>query len=869
MTLLNPFQKSSRLAVRMVIYVVLASSIITIFTSGFQLYEEYRSEVSSIEMRFNEIRDSTLNIIASRVWVANTDELDKTLQGILRLPDIVYIRAYDDGIIVSEFGQETKSNTLEKKFPLIYEFRGVPRQIGRVEITASLENVYRNLFDRAFNIVISNAVKTFIISGFLLFLFYNLVARHLQKVANYAEGITIDTLDKRLVLDRDENNSKHQDEFDVLIDALHLMQFNLKNSISSLSKSEQNLSQTLNCIGDAVIATNTKGCVTRMNPVAESLTGQSYDEVRGKPLTDVFPIYNATTGKAANNPVEVVLETGKTVGLANHTVLISKDGTEYQISDSAAPITDENNEISGVILVFRNVTEEYVLQKAIQENEERLQALLSNSSSAIYVKDLDSKFILVNRKFEQIFKLKNEEVIGKTAHDIFPAEVADEMVTNDQDVLGSKLALHSDEKIPQEDGMHTYSSDKFCLFNPEGEPYAVGSISTDITEKLKQNELLRRSQKMDALGKLTGGVAHDFNNMLNVIIGYAEILRRNLDEDSSNAHFVSEIKSAGERGAALTRKLLSFSGQVRSEEALVNINSILEDDINMLSKTMTARIHISMKLDDELWLTMVDKGELEDVILNLSINAMHAMPRNGTVTYFTFNQHLDAFAAEEIGLLEPGDYVRLSIIDTGIGMPKETLNQIFDPFFTTKGDEGTGLGLSQVYGFMERCNGAITVDSVVGKGTEFSLYFPRVIEGSTGDETLHYDSDDSSKLHGTETVLLVDDEAALLVLAKNFLKKAGYKVFCAEGADSALWILSRNKIDIMVSDVIMPGMNGFELAKKVETLYPEIKIQLVSGYAGTHDTADKDNRYLKALLDKPYSSEVLLTRIRETLDRTS
>lgn len=869
MAVFNPFQKSSRLAVRMVIYVVLASTIITIFTSGFQLYEEYRSEVSSIEMRFNEIRDSNLNIIASRVWVANKDELDKTLQGIIRLPDIAHITVYEDNINISEYGQDPKSNTLKRKFPLIYEFRGAPRQIGRVEITASLENVYRNLFDRAFNIIISNAVKTFIISGFILLLFYNLVARHLQKVANYAEGITIDTLDERLVLERDENDSKHQDEFDVLIDALHLMQFNLKNSISSLSKSEQNLSQTLNSIGDAVIATDTKGCVTRMNPVAEKLTGITFNEAQGRPLNDIFLIYNSKTRLSINNPVAMVLKTGKVAGSASRTLLISKEGSEYQISNNAAPIKNEKNEITGVILVFRNVTEEYLLHEVIKENEEQLQALMNNSSSIIYVKELEGKYILVNRKFEQIFKLKNEDIIGKTAHDIFPVEVADEMVANDQDVLGSQLALHSDEKIPQEDGMHTYSSDKFCLFNSEGKPYAVGSISTDITEKLKQNELLRRSQKMDALGKLTGGVAHDFNNMLNVIIGYAEILRRNLDEGSSNAHFVSEIKSAGERGAALTRKLLSFSGQVRSEVALVNINSILKGDINMLSKTMTARIHISMKLDDELWLTVVDKSELEDVILNLSINAMHAMPRNGTLTYLTHNQCLDAIAAEEIGLLDAGDYVRLSIIDTGTGIPKETISQIFDPFFTTKGDEGTGLGLSQVYGFMERCNGAITVDSVVGKGTEFSLYFPRMHEGSTSNETSNDDSDVSSKLQGTETVLLVDDEAALLALAKNFLKEAGYKVFCAEGADSALWILSRNKIDIIVSDVIMPGMNGFELAKKVESLYPEIKIQLVSGYAGTHDTIDKDNRYLKTLLDKPYSSDALFTRIRDKLDSTS
>ena len=869
MTALNPFKNSSRLAVRMVVYVVLASTFITIFTSSYQLYEEYRSEVSSIEMRFSEIRDSNLDIIASRVWVANTDELEKTLQSMLRLSDIEHITVYEDNIIVSEVGQEPKTNTIEKEFPLLYQFRGVSREIGRVKITASLENVYQHLIARAFNIIISNAVKTFLISGFILFLFYNLVARHLQKVARYAEDITINTLDKRLVLDRDRSNGKHHDEFDVLIDALHTMQLNLVNSIYSLSESEENLSQTLNCIGDAVIATDVNGCVTRMNPIAEALTGLTFIEAQGRPLLDVFVIYNATTRQPASNPVEMVFKTGNVVGLSNHTVLISKEGIEYQIADSAAPIKNEKNEITGVILVFRNVTEEYTLQKVIKENEERLQAVMDNSASIIYVKDLAGKFMLANRKFEKTFNITNKEIIGKTTHELFPEEIADEMVANDNDVLGSGMALHSDEKVLQEDGMHTYSSDKFCLFDTEGEPYAVGGISTDITEKIKQSELLRRSQKMDALGKLTGGVAHDFNNMLNVVIGYAEILRRNLDADSSNAHFASEIKLAGERGAALTRKLLSFSGQVANEASVININEVLEEDINMLSKTMTARIHTSLQLDDELWLTMVDKGELEDVILNLSINAMHAMPHSGRMTYFTLNESIDAIAAEEIGLPKAGDYVRLSIIDTGTGMPQEIINQIFDPFFTTKGDQGTGLGLSQVYGFMERCKGAITVDSVVGSGTEFSLYFPREMKSTTSNKKQQNGSDERSKWNGTETVLLVDDEVALLELARNFLTQSGYKVYCAEGADSALWILSRNKVDIMVSDVIMPGMNGFELAKKVETLYPELKIQLVSGYVGSHDESIKKSVYFKTLLDKPYSADVFLAHVRKLLDGTN
>ncbi|WP_126456916.1 PAS domain-containing protein [Sulfuriflexus mobilis] len=862
----NIFRSSSRLARRLVIYVVLASTLITVFTSAFQLYEIYKVDVSGIESRLNEIRDSYVDNIASRLWVADQEELEQTLQGILRLPDIEHIRVYEDAELIIDKGTLPNTNTIKREYPLTYTFQNQPQLIGLIQITASLESVYQHLIDQATTIIISNAIKTFLISGFMLFLFFQLVARHLRKMAEYAETISIKNLDRRLVLDRRENDSSHQDEFDLLVDAFHTMQFNLDESITQLSKNELNLSQTLNSIGDGVIATDIKGQVTRMNRVAEKLTGWKLADARGKPLSEIFSIVNAQTREPAENPVERVIATGEMVGLASHTVLIARGGTEYQIADSAAPIYAEQQHIIGAILVFRDVTEEYALQETIRSNEQRLQAIINNSPAVIYVKDVEGRYMMINRQFETLFNISSEEICGKTTHDVFPRTIADEMASNDQDVLHSRLALHSEERAPQEDGMHIYSSSKFCLFDQEGEPYAVCGISTDITESRKQAELLRRSQKMDAIGKLTGGVAHDFNNILNVIIGYAEILRRNLDKDSPNLHFTEEIKAAGERGAALTRKLLSFSGQSGTEESKVNINRVLQDDANMLKKTLTARVHVTMKLDDELWPVMVDKGELEDAILNMSINAMHAMPGGGKLSYVTQNESLAALEADAVGLPCPGDYVRLSIIDSGIGVDEKTQSKIFDPFFTTKGKQGTGLGLSQVYGFMERCGGIITVHSDVGRGTEFSLYFPRDHSGAIADEGPSGEGDDPEEFRGTEIVLLVDDEKALLELGQNILRQQGYKVYCAEGADSALWILSRNRVDVMVSDVIMPGMDGYELARQVKQMYPQVKIQLASGYTSDLNNREKDNPYSKTLLDKPYSVKTLLRRVRNLLD---
>lgn len=860
--------RSSRLARRLILYMVLASTFITLFTSSFQLYESYNSDVSDINSRLDEISHTYVDTISSRVWVASQSELERDVKNLLRLPDIVYVRIIENKTLVAESGKMPGNRVVVKEYPLTYKFRGEQQNIGVLLVAATLENAYQNIIDQAFAIVISNAFKTFLISGFMIFLFYNLIAKHLHRISAYAESINIDSLGNLLILDRPESESNKQDEFDTLVDAFHLMQRNIVNSISQLAKSEQNLSQTLNSIGDAVIATDSKGCVTRMNPVAEKLTGWNIAEAKGKLLAGIFPIVNALTRKRVISPVEQVLRSGKVVGLANHTMLLARNGEEYQIADSASPILDDEGKIIGVILVFRNVTEEYALQESIKSNQEHLQAILNNSASVIYVKDLEGRFTLVNQKFEHIVNRTMADIIGKTTHDLFPQEIADEMVSNDQDVLGSQIALHSEEKVEQDDGMHIYSSDKFCLSGDDGKPYAVGGISTDITESIKQNEMLRRTQKMDALGKLTGGVAHDFNNMLNVIIGYSEIISRNLEPGSTNRHFVKEIKEAGQRGAALTRKLLSFSGQTASSPSQININDVLQDDINMLKKTLTARIHVNLKLDDELWLTLIDKGEFEDVILNLSINAMHAMPTGGKLTYLTLNETLSSIEADSLGLPAAGDYVRFSLIDTGIGMDEQTVSKIFDPFFTTKGELGTGLGLSQVFGFMERCEGVIKVFSDAGVGTEFTLYFPREhVKAEADSKKVHEESDDDA-LNGSESILLVDDEAALLALGRDIFKQRGYNVFCAEGADSALWILSRNKIDIMLSDVIMPGMDGYDLARKVKELYPHVKIQLVSGYTSERLGKEKNNPFTQAIIDKPYTAKMLLTRVRELLDKT-
>lgn len=389
----------------------------------------------------------------------------------------------------------------------------------------------------------------------------------------------------------------------------------------------------------------------------------------------------------------------------------------------------------------------------------------------------------------------------------------------------------------------------------------------DISIQKIQSEQLRRTQRMDSLGKLTGGIAHDFNNMLGVIIGYAELIELAPNDVESIKEYISQILHAGERGKNLTAKLLSFTKKESSEEDVTNINSIIENSKNLISKTITSRIILETNLIDNIWQTWLDKGDLEDALINISINAMHAMEQGGLFKIETSNISLNEIEANILNL-PAGDYVTLKCSDTGTGMEENVRLHIFDPFFTTKKEKGTGLGLSQVYGFVKRSKGELMVYSEVGKGTTFNFYFPRYFSTTevANLKNPQYLNDDD--YHGSETILVVDDEPGLRLLAKNLLQLYGYNVLTTESAENALNILEQTKVDLLLSDIIMPGLDGYQLAAIVIKKFPDVKIQLASGFSDDlHlNNPNEANILNKNLLHKPYSKDQLLKSIRTLLD---
>lgn len=529
--------------------------------------------------------------------------------------------------------------------------------------------------------------------------------------------------------------------------------------------------------------------------------------------------------------------------------------------DELGELAKEMNRSAKLIEANRNELEERN-RDTVERNRRNLQAIMDNSPAVVYVKDIDGKYTFINHEFEKIFHLQSRDILGKNDFDIFSHDIANTFHTNDQAVIKAGCAIELEELVPQDDGVHSYHSIKFPLFNDANEIYALCGISSDLTGLKAQEEMLRRSQKMDALGKLTGGIAHDYNNMLGIILGYADLLKQDLEGQPRLEKFTNEILHAGQRGAKLTQKLLAFTRKNVPDAKQLNINKLLQVNQHMLEKTLTVRIKLVFDLEEDLWDVYLDSNELEDAIINISINAMHAIERDGQITFQTRNQSINERDARFLDI-KSGDYVILNITDTGSGMEKNILDKIFDPFYSTKGDAGTGLGLSQVYGFVNRSGGKIKVNSDVEKGTRFSLYFPA--DRKTRSQVVEKKDDILKTISGHETILVVDDEQALGEMAAEILTQQGYKVLLVHNAQDALAALEVNSVDLLISDVIMPDMDGYQLATIAREKYPAIKIQLVSGFNDDRHINMTDKNLYEQLILKPYTIRQLLERVKALL----
>jgi two-component system, cell cycle sensor histidine kinase and response regulator CckA len=509
-------------------------------------------------------------------------------------------------------------------------------------------------------------------------------------------------------------------------------------------------------------------------------------------------------------------------------------------------------------------TEELVkANEALRESQYLLQGIMDNSNAVIFTKDVEGRFLMVNRRFEQLFHVSRSSFVGKTDYDLFPKEYADAFRASDQQVISGRKVIEAEELVPHDDGLHTYLAVKAPLLDQRDTPYATCGIATDITEWKRLQEQLRHSQKMEAVGRLAGGVAHDFNNLLAIIIGYGELLRSAVSNHPSLLEKVEQITKAAGQAAAVTRKLLTFSRRDMPQLRPVNLNEMIFELGSMLRSVVSEDIELKIQTGSGVGFIRSEPSQIEQVILNLVINACDAMPQGGKLTLLTESEFVDEDHAH-IRNVQSGQYVHVSVTDTGCGMDMETQARIFEPFFTTKEEgKGTGLGLATVYGTIQQARGFVSVQSQLGQGTTFHVYLPQ-IESLETEESQPLAAVSAS---GSETILLVEDQDQLRSLISEVLRRSGYVVLQARHGMEAL-DLSRNhteKINLMITDLIMPKMGGRDLANALAPKFPDMKVLYMSGYPDDALSQQEISSSSLAFIQKPFTPDTLVQKVREIL----
>ncbi len=639
-----------------------------------------------------------------------------------------------------------------------------------------------------------------------------------------------------------------------------------RNVEKALREREEDLATTLDSIGDAVIATDADGRVTKMNPVAQDLTGWRLEEAAGRELDEVFHIVAESDRTKRSSPVPTILRDGRVVGLANHTLLIARDGREYAIADSGAPILDANGKTRGVVLVFRDMTEKQRTQAALERSRARFARLTEAGIIGILSVDAQGRILEANDTFLRSVGHSRDDLLSSrvTLVDLGAPEWRDP--TDAVGRLYEKELTHKNgTRVPVLIGIAA-TDDSSTLFVADLSKLRSAEAAKVAAEDAlsRTEEQLRQSQKMEAIGRLAGGVAHDFNNMLSVILSYATMLLADLAPNDPAREDVREIEKAGLRAADLTRQLLMFSRQQVLEPKVIDLNDLLTGMSKMLPRLVGEDVDIVTNLAPTLGRVTADPGSMEQVVMNLVVNARDAMPSGGRLTIETANTELDqAYADAHLGV-KPGRYVMIAVSDNGMGMDRATQARLFEPFFSTKArGKGTGLGLSTVFGIVQQNSGSIWVYSEVGQGTTFKVYLPR-IEATLA---VPHAGVREEPPRGTETILLVEDEDAVRAVARSILERQGYRLLVAQNAGEALLLCEAHSgdIDLLLTDVVMPQMGGPELAARLAKLRPKMRVLYMSGY--TDDAAVRHGLVASSafFLQKPITPESLIRKVGEVL----
>jgi len=621
----------------------------------------------------------------------------------------------------------------------------------------------------------------------------------------------------------------------------------------------------LDAIPDLMCRVNAEGRFLEIRPARASAKFAGVEYADQRHLRDFLPEDHVS------HALKTIREALYTLQTQQYEFVLPMDGALAHFE--ARVVASGENEVMAIV---RDITRRKQMEESLRCSEERFRSLIENATDLITILDEKGQFTYSSPAVERVIHFPPDGLVGRSIEEF--------VYEDDIPTLRNSLALarsgpgqshFANIRFSTAEGMWR-TMETICMSVRDGdEQMSIIVNSRDITERLvtesalrESEEQLRQSQKMEAIGRLAGGVAHDFNNLLTAILGYGQILDERLQADGQSCDEIQEVLKAGTRASTLTRQLLTFSRKEVNQPKVIDLNNITTEMEKMLRRLLGEDVDLETRLAPDLEKVLVDPGQMEQVVMNLAVNARDAMPGGGTLVIETENVSFDETYSRMDLEIKPGEYVMLAVSDNGIGIEPEHLNKIFEPFYTTKDEgKGTGLGLSTVYGIVKQHHGYIWTYSEVEAGTAFKIFLPKTEQRRV---SVHHKLGDPNRdLLGSETVLIAEDEEWVRTLVRKCLEKQGYMVLEAENGEHALVIHDRYKgqIHLLLSDVVMPKMNGVDLAEKLSEKRPETRVVFMSGY--TDHAALRHGRLQQgmAFLQKPFTVRDLALRVRDELDR--